>query len=83
MSIKLKQDGTVPVTGVWVRKVGETIEVLLEIEHDGMWRRVVNQDLNQPISVILESEGIVRLANAATGESSGSSERLRAVPPAE
>lgn len=83
MSIKLKQDKTVPVSGVWVRKIGETVEILLEFEHDGMWRRIVSQDLNQQFSEILEPEGIVRLANAATGESSGSSERLCAVPQTE
>lgn len=80
MSIKLRQDRTVPVSGIWVRKVGETVEVLLECERDGMWRRVASENPSQPFSVILEAEGIVRLANAATGESSGSSERLCAVP---
>jgi hypothetical protein len=48
---------TVPVSGVWLRKIGNEVQVLFEV--DEKWRLVVVEPEDGNYSHIVETEGIL------------------------
>jgi hypothetical protein len=46
----------VPVTGVWLRRVGDYAEVLAEV--DGEWRLIIKEHVDGHFSHIVEPSGI-------------------------
>lgn len=47
---------TVPVAGIWIRRVGPHVELLAE--HDGVWKLLCTELLDGPFSHIVEPGGI-------------------------
>lgn len=48
----------VPVTGIWLRRIGSEIHVLAEL--DGEWRLVIVDTPDGPISHIVEPAGMLQ-----------------------
>lgn len=48
----------VPITGVWLRAMGDNIQVLCEV--DGVWSLVIDEFNHGPISHISEVGGIMQ-----------------------
>jgi hypothetical protein len=49
---------TVEITGVWLRMLGERVQVL--VEADGTWRLVNDEPRHAPVSHITEPGGILK-----------------------
>lgn len=45
----------VPVTGLWLRKIGDQVQMLAEI--DGAWRLIWEEHQEGPFSAICEARG--------------------------
>jgi hypothetical protein len=48
----------IPITGVWLRRIGDEAQVLVEI--DGKWRMCVTEPLDGNFSHIVEPSGIIK-----------------------
>lgn len=47
---------TIPITAVWLRREGDTIKVLVEI--DSIWRLAITEYVDCPFSHIAEGNGV-------------------------
>ena len=54
----MAQENPVEVTGIWLRSIGDKLEVLAEI--DGEFRLVITESMGGPMSHIAEVSGMLK-----------------------
>ena len=55
----MNQKEPICITGLWLRRIGENVEVL--IERDDQWYRILRENIEGNFSEIVESAGMVTL----------------------
>lgn len=55
----------IPVTGVWLRKIGDEVHVL--VEHEGVWKLAITENIDGHFSHIVEQSGIEKAPDDPLG----------------